>query len=678
MTTCAELHARLTTTPDHLDFVGPPVDIDGLSADELGDLWPLLQGAAHDPDERSPRYRLAHDVLSQVRQRRRTPRLTRAAVLATLDAVPRERWAGGLLPDLAVALADGPDPTLEDALEPLFPPPDMWVKYRYRLLRTARAVGARRLLAGLTQAVNAHFGDRLPAHEFAVMKHVPLSVLAVMAEESYYNLRPAAEPLATSSAPLLVDDPHYVVFARWALERAAAHIERIHAGELPYRADGAFDQDDGEVLKRAAQVAALRDDPWYGDVMNRLLPAICVAPGTARTAPSQTLAIALGRVVEEVPTPESVVALRRALEVVRHAGVQKKLARHQKPAERALALRPEVALRLLDAGAGVEAKRLRALLTQFFEASLARAVVLPFAEWRARLLGHDIAADFARALVWQAGSAFMLGEGDVPVDAAGQPVAVADDAPVMLWHPVEADEEERGAWRAHLAARRVRQPVRQAFREFYRLDSPDLFAGYDLGVTRLLGVARSEGWKLDGASLDRRFGDVRVSFLLSGEIYPGHDGVVGSRSFVFARGGTLVPPADVSARLASEACRAVDLLVSVAAVAEEDEDGYTVERSRRVLLLADQAGMHAMRRHALERVLAPQIAAGTVRIEGFHVHAGGAQVSMRTGRVMRDGAPLELPPPPSGKKLKAVPWLPYDEALLERVLHHVGTLLGQA
>lgn len=67
-----------------------------------------------------------------------------------------------------------------------------------------------------------------------------------------------------------------------------------------------------------------------------------------------------------------------------------------------------------------------------------------------------------------------------------------------------------------------------------------------------------------------------------------------------------------------------------------------------------------------------------MRLEGFHVHAGGAHVSMRTGRVMRDGAPLDLPPPAAAKKLKVVPWLPYDEALLERVRHHVGTLLGQA
>ena len=674
------MHARLTTRPDHPDFVGPPVDIGGISADELGALWPHLQRALHDsPTESrtdSPRYRLADAVVRQVHARGRRPRLTRAAFLATLDAIPPERCYPGTLAFLAESLADGPDPSLEEAIEPLLPPVDEWMRIRHCLLAMARALGARRTLARLMEAVERAYGDRPPAREFAVLKNVPLATLHAIDNAPHYDGRAAATGTDTDAATLLVDDPHYVVFARWVLEGAAVHIQRIHAGELPYKADGAFDAEDSAVLSRAARVAALRDDPWYGDVMHRLLPAVCVAPGTARTAPSQSLAVALGHVIEGVPTPESVVALRRALAAVRHAGVQKKLARHQKPAERALAQRPQVALRLLDAD--LEPKRLRALLTQFFEASLAQPVALPYAEWHARLLGNEVAAGFARTLVWQADRAFMLADGDVPHDAAGRPCAIPDDAPVTLWHPVEADDAARDAWRAQLAARRVRQPVRQVFREFYRPHDPDLFAGYDLATVRLLGVARGEGWRLDDNTLVRRFGDLRVSFALSDGIYPGFDGVVGSRGLRFARGAESVPLADVAPRVASEACRAVDLLVSVAAIAQEDADGYTAERCRRVLLLADRTDMHAMRRHALERVLAAQIAAGTVRLEGFHVHAGGAQVSMRTGRVLRDGAPLDLPVPAAGKKLKAVPWLPYDEALLERVLHHVGTLLGEA
>ena len=456
MTTYAELHARLTTTPDHPDFAGPPIDIDGIGADELGELWPLVQRAAHDASYMSPRWKLAHDVIDQVHARRRPPRLTRAAFLASVAAIPAERCGPGTLAQLGGYLADGPDPTLEDAIEHLLPPIEEWTRLRFCLLGMARALGARRTLARVMEVVERTFGERPPAREFAVLKNVPLGALYAIGDELHYDGRAAATSTQTDPATLLVDDPHYVVFARWVLEQAAVHIERIHAGEVPYKADGAFDPDDGRVLSRAARVAALRDDPWYGDVINRLLPAVCVAPGTARTVPSQSLAVALGHVIEGVPTPESVVALRRALEVVRHAGVQKKLARHQKPAERALAQRPEVALRLLDAG--LEPKRLRALLTQFFEVSLARPAVLPYAQWRARLLGNDVAAGFARTLIWNADRTFMLGEGDVPHDAAGQALAIADDAPVALWHPVEADDAQRDAWRAQLAARRVRQP----------------------------------------------------------------------------------------------------------------------------------------------------------------------------------------------------------------------------
>lgn len=134
--------------------------------------------------------------------------------------------------------------------------------------------------------------------------------------------------------------------------------------------------------------------------------------------------------------------------------------------------------------------------------------------------------------------------------------------------------------------------------------------------------------------------------------------------------------AEAPPRIVSEACRAVDLLVSVSAVALEADAGKDLrERGRRLLLLADQAGMDAMRRRMIAQLLQAQIAAGRVRLEGFHVHAGGAQVSMRTGRVLRNGTPLELAPPAPAKRLSAVPWLPYDEALLERVIHSVGALL---
>lgn len=683
MSPYTELHTRLTTDPDHARFTGPPVDIGDLGPGELGRLWPLLQAALRGPGTEPGRQALASQVLRQAQERALLPRLDSAGLLAMLRAVGPKRIALGWLLAQARYLGAVPDPVpgdafgdaIEAALAPLLPPPEEWFRERYPVLAIARAVGAGGMLARLGDLVRERGDNAFPAREFAVLCKVGLPSLFTLARGSCHGLDELGDDAEADPATALAGEPEYVAFARVALDDAARRVDRIHAGELPYEADGAFDRDDAMVLGLAARVAATRDEPWYPDVIARLLPGACVAPTAARTAPSQALTVALGHAVEAVPTPEAILALRQALKVVRHAGLQKKLARHQKPAERGLARRPEVALRLLDAD--LDPKQEHALLARFFESCFVRPFALPYAAWRKRLLANHGAAAFARSLVWHAGPAFMLDDADVPVDAGGLPLAIADDAPVTLWHPVDAVEQEREAWRARVLARRLRQPIRQVFREFYRPLDADIFAGYELAAARLVGLARREGWTLDVDGLARQFGELRAYLVLTGKVYPGHDGVVGSLAIGFTRGAARVPLAEAPPRIVSEACRAVDLLVSVAAVALEADAGKDLrERSRRLLLLADQAGMDAMRRRVIAQVLQAQIAAGSVRLDGFHVHAGGAQVSMRTGRVLRNGAPIELAPAAPAKRLGAVPWLPYDEALLERVIHHVGALLA--
>lgn len=681
MTTFAELHARLSASPDHERFTGAPIDLAGLTPQELGALWPLLQAACLDPDTPPPIQQQARSVLQQAEERGLLPWLDSAGLLATLQAVPAERTPLSWLLAQVRYLTGDPAPALEAAMEARLPPQERWLGERHALLAIARALGAARTLARLADIVAQGFGDTLPAREFAVLAGAgtPALFAFAVADRAHYDPRSVATGEQEDPAAALAGDPGYARFARAALEEAARLVDRIHAGELPYRADAACGPKEAVVLGRAARVAATRDEPWYPDLIGRLLPGACVAPGSARTAPSQALSIALGHAVEGVPTPEAVLALRAALKVVRHAGLQKKLARNLKPAERALVRRPEVALRLLDAEVAVDAKQQRALLVQFFESGFVRPFDLPYAQWRARLLANPVAAAFARTLVWSAGAAFMLDGEDRPVDAAGRPLDLAGDARVTLWHPVDADDGEREAWRTRIVAAKLRQPLRQVFREFYQPTDAGVFAGYELAALRLGGVARREGWLLERDDLARQFGALRAVFVLDQRIYPGLDTVVGSRALLFYRGAEAVPLHAVPPRILSEACRAVDLLVSVATVAlETDEDPNSPERCRRVFLLAAQDGIDAMRRRVVEQVLRPQIAAGAVALEGFHVRAGGARVSIRTGRVLRDGAPVELDAPAPGKRLGAVPWLPYDEALLERVIHGVGALLEAA
>ncbi|GGY03288.1 DUF4132 domain-containing protein [Massilia dura] len=671
MSTYAALHARLTSpAPDHVRFTGPAIDIAGITPEELGTLWPLLHAARREKTLQP----LADDVFRQVAQAGMAPALDSATLAATLRVLHGAGHWGVSLAEQFACFAGAPTAELAQALVPMLSNEAGWARGSRQRAALLILAGADEALAGLAQVIEGAYGSSLTAREFAVLATLGRRALVALAAVEEFSPDDVAARRWLELAGELGQEPAYMEFARDALEAAGDAAQRVQSGAVPYKPDAAFTPDDARVLGLAARAAAAADAPWYGDAITRLLPAVCVAPTAAKTVPSQALTTALGHAIEAVPTPESVAALREASRVVRHAGLKKKLARNVKPAERGLAARPEVALRLGDVG--LPPKQQRALLAAFFDTALCRPFTLPYGEWRARLLAGAVMTDHARALVWSAGAAFMLGDGDVPVDAGGRPLVLPDDAPVTLWHPVESGEAEREAWRAHVLRHRLHQPVRQVFREFYtpRPDEDDAcghFAGYELGTVRLLGLARREGWKLDGGTLTRRFGDVRAAFRMSWALYPGCDGTVATETIDFTRGPMALPVRDVPPRVLSEACRAADLLVSVAAVALESEE---LEWPR-LRLLSNGSGVHAVRRQVLERLLHAQIAAGRVAIEGFHVHAGGARVSMRTGRVMRDGAPVDLALKPASKKLGAVPWLPYDEALLERVVHSVAALL---
>ncbi|WP_244099545.1 hypothetical protein [Burkholderia pyrrocinia] len=144
----------------------------------------------------------------------------------------------------------------------------------------------------------------------------------------------------------------------------------------------------------------------------------------------------------------------------------------------------------------------------------------------------------------------------------------------------------------------------------------------------------------------------------------------------------------------SEVARAVDLLVSVSAFALDDDATRAAaaavlsvdpirqreieaERWQRLNRLSDlPLGVMARhRKHVLSLVFADAIAQGRMTIDERHVRAGTWSVHCATGRVMRDGEPVEPATEPPPSPLRAVPWLPYDEALLQRIVDVVAGLL---
>jgi hypothetical protein len=669
----AALRARLEGGfVEHARFTGPPVDFSDWTPEELGAVWGALHRAAGFGHDDYARRELAMALLAQASSVNLAPALAGDMFLDALDAARVHDWDYAI-GCLACLRGTPPEGSAQLALR-ILDEPKHWGEQHFAAWLLAQLAGgdAPAQFGQMMEERHARYPMPLTLQELTMLPKLAKTSLLALAGSRYsghWNRDSIGE---ADPADVLADDAAYVDFARTILEQAARHIAAIHDGSVPYAADAAFATADSPVLARAARVASYRDDAWFRPVITVLLPLACVAPGAAKSAPSQSLAMALGHAVETIPTPESLQALRAALAQVRHAGVRKKLERNLKPAERALAERPDIAWRV--GMPGPMGKRRQAMLARRLEAGYASEVWFNPDQWRALRDDADIDA-VARALVWRTrdGVAFML-DGKGAIDAQGQPVDLPEEGEIGLWHPLHGSGEERAAWQSLVARRRLRQPLRQVYREIYAPpgDGSAPFAGYQLSLPTLLGLARREGWRLDhDEGLSRQFGAWRVSLRIEGRVYPGAGGACTSNGLAPAQ---MMPMAPVAY---SEACRAADLLVSASALALVEEE-QSVEREQRLFYLANLAPgpMAGMRRAVLEQVFADQIEDGRMALQARHLMVGRHAIHLTTGRVTKDGAEAVIEVVAQGNKLGAVPWLPYDEALLEKIVAAAGALLA--
>jgi hypothetical protein len=281
----------------------------------------------------------------------------------------------------------------------------------------------------------------------------------------------------------------------------------------------------------------------------------------------------------------------------------------------------------------------------------------------------------------------------VLVDAAGDMVLLpSPSGQVRLWHPARVSAADRSFWRDIVVARHLDQPFRQAFRECYVLDDLDstateVFAGHVVAIRPLLGLAVRQGWRSDNVQgvLHRELGPWRVALVVHGPLFPGANGFgdIGAVHLERRDGGGWRPArfGQASPVVVSEALRGVDLLVSVAAfgVQNDPEQRRDPRRWEALARLAEQplSETARMRRVALRHVLAEDIAAGTVSFGERHAHVGPYSVHLATARVTRDGEPVPVDLPHSPPAV-ALPWLPYDEQLLERIARTIVTLAAEA
>ncbi|WP_336216654.1 DUF4132 domain-containing protein [Nonomuraea sp. LPB2021202275-12-8] len=415
--------------------------------------------------------------------------------------------------------------------------------------------------------------------------------------------------------------PCYLNFARTALEDARARVAGIHAGEIPYKAEKAFDGAEKAALGRAVRLALLRDEPWLPELLDELVRGIAVAPTQAKTLPSQGLLFEIARAVEEHPTPEAISALRTARRITRHGGVPMQLDRKFKRIEPALADRLEVAFRLPDGRvrqavgehtavisidgkvelswwhgdkrlktvpAAVkrehpdEVKRLRELAKQTTQqqATLARALEAGYAGTTTPPYRQLEGRPIADRLIWE----FEVSPGVWRAELGMN----VPDVPVRLWHPVRASVDEVRTWREAIQDKELRQPFKQAFREIYPLapaeeaagDRSSRFEGHVVHYRRLRALFKDRGWQSRFQGHWEEDGDAHrvmtggqwratLEHHLCDEIYA----EIGQARFQRRAGGGWrdVPLAEVPALVFSEAMRDIDLFVAAASITTDPQ-----------------------------------------------------------------------------------------------------------
>ncbi|MET8148900.1 DUF4132 domain-containing protein [Actinoplanes sp. NPDC049668] len=314
---------------------------------------------------------------------------------------------------------------------------------------------------------------------------------------------------------------------------------------------------------------------------------------------------------------------------------------------------------------GVERLRVEALFSQ--------DRVWDWATWARRYLDHPITGGTARRLIWQAsrdGATWTSGLPERTDDGwtlSGLDYPPGADLRVRLWHPALAGPAEVARWRGHVLAAELRQPVKQAFREVYRLTPAEeqtgtysnRFAAHILHYRQANALMRDRGWSANylGGWSDGYHGEAKKEFgggewqavffhdwieTSTWELpYCATDQVrFGRRD---GRRWALTPLAEVPPLVFSEAMRDVDLFVGVTSIAADDdwqdrgEDRFRDYRERAAF--ADLTPGGELRRDALARLL-PRLAIGPrcelqdrfLRVRGrlgaYRIHLGSANILM--------------------------------------------------
>ena len=691
-----KLFERMTgQPPSHPRFAGVPIDVAQLDALSLGDLWATADAIISGVDSAAaPAVEAARAIIQRGRELEPAFRgiACRDYLDLLIDRAEKRKAAGThyveyfLMRDVCFALSHCIDLTSDDlravagrALTAI-----SWSSAPHIAVALARLAGSE--AAVLDTLATDLVDSPLFLEEVRTTAALDLPANIVVADWVCRGRDSSAASLDPEHCPLSAFSG-YVAFAEIGLKMAVNRVRKIHDLEAPYASDKAFTLGESAVIGRLARVALDRDEAWVPSVLGELFHKVGLAPTAAKTVPSQSVAIALGHAIETFPTPEAVETLRAVVGTIRHAGVKKKLQRNLPTAARGLAFRPEIALRLpVDQPFS---KHQIAIVTRCLEAGFVSSMTFTSENWRLRLAERTQLKSLTESLVWRLHDP---GGGSIAVlpvsergratlqNVTGAPVAILPDHSISLWHPADASAGEREAWRSRLALIQLRQPFKQVFREHYVVSAEEsigdrtaMFSGHIVSITPFLGLARREGWRSGYRCLTHHFGRWTAELDLADNIYPGVSGgtAVGNLSLRESTGRSPLPVSlgDVPPATLSEILRAVDLLVSVGgfAVATEDPDRHYQPRIRS-MAVGSLGAMLEMRKQALAQALRGVSGMQGVQFNACHLLLGDYAVHLATGRATCRGEPVSIDTP-RHSNLAAVPWLPYDEKLLEEIYY---------
>ena len=142
---------------------------------------------------------------------------------------------------------------------------------------------------------------------------------------------------------------------------------------------------------------------------------------------------------------------------------------------------------------------------------------MPLNHWRQHFIEHPLLGLLGRRLIWMFSSdqgwerSGIYSSGDLR-DCSETQLDLSPATKVRLWHPLCSDAAEVVRWRARVFTAGMRQPFRQAFREFYEITEDERqtrmysnrFAGVLMRQHQLASLCRSRGWdyRLQGTGFD--------------------------------------------------------------------------------------------------------------------------------------------------------------------------------